>query len=128
LGGLLLTLFSSLALILAAVGIYGVVGYTVTRQAREIGIRMAMGARGRDIILSVVRGITVPIVLGLGSGLAAALLLGGTVAAFMYGVAPRDPLTFGLTLALFSTVAVIAMVLPARRALRLDPITVLSSE
>jgi ABC-type antimicrobial peptide transport system permease subunit len=64
----------------------------------------------------------------LGSGLAAALLLGGTVAAFMYGVAPRDPLTFGLTLALFSTVAVIAMVLPARRALRLDPITVLSSE
>jgi ABC-type antimicrobial peptide transport system permease subunit len=128
LGGLLLTLFSSLALVLATGGVYGIVGYTVTCQAREIGIRMAMGADRRQIMWSIVRGVTVPVFLGLGSGLVAALLLAGTVSTFMYGVVPRDPLTLVSTLALFSGVAGIAMVLPARRALRLDPITVLNSE
>jgi ABC-type antimicrobial peptide transport system permease subunit len=89
---------------------------------------MAMGADRRQIMWSIVRGVTVPVFLGLGSGLVAALLLAGTVSTFMYGVVPRDPLTLVSTLALFSGVAGIAMVLPARRALRLDPITVLNSE
>jgi len=127
-GGLLLTLFGGLALLLAAVGIYGVVGYTVTRQAREIGIRMAVGADGRQILLGVTRGLAFPILAGLLVGVVAALLLGRTVTTFMYGVRPGDPATFLVMVGLLSAVAALATIIPARRALRLDPVAVLGGD
>lgn len=127
-GTMLLTLFGALALVLAAVGIYGVVGYTVARQAREIGIRIAVGASRMAIVRGVVRGMALPVLLGLGVGTVAALALGRTVESFMFRVDPQDPLIFGAIAAVLLAVALAATLLPARRAAKLDPMRVLTIE
>ena len=127
-GTTLLTMLGALALILAAVGVYGVVSYTVTRRSRDIGIRMAVGASGRRILGSVVRDKLVPIGAGLVAGAAVAWFLTDSIEAFMFGVSAGDPLTFVAIGALLLSVALGATLLPARAAARVDPVSVLRTE
>lgn len=127
-GAALLSLFAALALVLAAVGVYGVVGYTVARQSRSIAIRMAVGARAVDVLALVVRGMSATILVGLGAGLLVALLLTRTVETFLFGVSPDDPLTFGVLGVFLALVALVATLLPARRATRMKPMAILRTE
>ena len=124
----MLTLFGGVALLLAAVGIYGVVGYTVMRRAREIGIRIAVGASGARIIRGVVRDMAPSIVIGLAIGGGVALALGRTIEAFMFRVDPKDPLMFAAISGGLLLVAIVAVLGPARRAAGLDPVEVLKTE
>jgi len=128
LGSLLLSIFGGLTLLLAGVGIYGVVGYNVLRQARELGIRIAVGASSASIVRTVVVGMTGPVLLGLGAGLAAALVLGRTVAGFLYRVQPADPASLAVAGGALLLVALAAALIPAWRATRIDPATVLMAE
>ncbi len=126
--GLLLSLFSGLALALAAIGIYAVLSYLVSTRTQEIGIRMAMGARGRDVVgLVVGRGFALAAT-GIALGLAASFALTRLMASFLYGVAPRDPATFIAVPAVLGLVALVASYLPGRRASRVDPIVALRME
>ncbi len=127
-GTTLLTMLGALALVLAAVGVYGVVSYTVRRRARDIGIRMAVGASKSRILASVIRDMVLPIGAGLGLGAIGALLLADTAEAFMFGVSPTDPLTFAAITVLLLGVALIATLIPARAATRVDPVDVLRAE
>ena len=123
-----LALFSFFALLLAAVGIYGVVSYTVAERTQELGIRIAMGASTRGVRRLVVSQTLLPVLLGAGSGLVAAVLLGRSLGGLLYQVEPSDPLTLSVTVAILGGVAVTASWLPARRASRLDPVEALRSE
>jgi predicted permease len=124
-GASLLGIFGLLALILAAVGIYGVMSFAVAQRAREIGIRMALGARRDDVLALVLRqGMTV-VGLGLAAGLAVAFGITRLAAGLLFGVSPTDPMAFGLTSLLLATVALAANFVPARRATVVDPVTVL---
>jgi predicted permease len=127
-GTAVLTLFGGLALALAAVGIYGVVGYTVARRSREIAVRMAIGANRTRIIAGVVRDMAFPVTAGLAAGGITALALGRTVQAFLFRVDAADPLTFAAIGALLLLVATFAALVPARRAAALDPVRALSTE
>jgi predicted permease len=127
-GAALLTLFGLLGLVLATVGTYGVIGYTVEQQRREIGIRMALGARRRDVVLRVLRRSLALAALGLAAGLAAAFLCSRLVASVLYSASALDPATFLLAPLLLATAAALASLLPARRAARVDPIRVLRAE
>ena len=127
-GAALLSLFGILSLVLAAVGIYGVVGYSVSRESRNIGIRIALGASKQDVLALVVWGMAVPVLLGLVAGSASALALTSTIASFMFGISPGDPLTFAVIIAVLGGVALVATLIPARRAARLDPMRVLATE
>ncbi|MGD8867328.1 MAG: ABC transporter permease, partial [Gemmatimonadales bacterium] len=127
-GSALLTLFGALALVLVSVGIYGVVGYTVTCQAREIGIRMAIGARRATIVGGIVRGMAMPVAIGLAGGGVLALALSRTVESFMFQVDAQDPWTLGAITALLLAVFLVSALVPARKAMKLDPMRVLTSE
>ena len=127
-GTTMLTLFGAIALLLASVGIYGVVSYTVMRRAREIGIRIAVGADARTIIAGVMKDMALPVFMGLAVGAVAVLALGRTVEAFMFGVDPNDLLTFGTISILLLVVAGAAVFGPARRAAGVDPVQVLTVE
>jgi putative ABC transport system permease protein len=124
----LLALFAAGALALSALGIYGVVAYSVARRTREIGIRMALGALPRDVLALVLGQSLTLILVGVGVGLAGAFALTGGLSALLYGISPRDPATFGAITALLVLVALLATWLPARRASRLDPTVALRSE
>jgi predicted permease len=118
---LLLSVFAGLALLLAAVGIYSVLSYTVRRRVQEIGVRMALGAQVRDVLrLVVVEGMR-PTLLGIVLGLAAALALGRTLASLFYGVSATDPALFGAVALLLAGVALLASAGPAWRAARVPP-------
>jgi predicted permease len=120
--------FGLLALVLAAVGLYGIVAYSVSNRTREIGIRIALGARMTSVLALVVRQGIVLCVLGLVAGLAAALALTRVLASILYDVDPADPLTFGAVIVTLIIVALVASLLPAQRAARIDPATALRSE
>jgi putative ABC transport system permease protein len=125
---LLLTAFAGLALLLAAVGIYGVLSYTVRRRVREIGIRMALGASHSDVLRLVVGDGMKPILIGVAIGLAAALALSRLVASLVFGVRPTDPLTFTVVALLLVAVGIVANTLPAYRATRIEPVRALREE
>ena len=127
-GAALLGLFGLLALILAAGGIYGVTSFVVAQRSREIGIRMALGARAADVLGVVLRQGMQVVLVGLFLGVGCALALGRLAANFLFGVEPTDPWTFGGTVLLLSAVALAANFLPARRASGLDPVRVLRQE
>jgi ABC-type antimicrobial peptide transport system permease subunit len=122
------SLFGALALALACVGLYGLLSYEVTRRTREIGIRMALGARGRDVLGNI---------LGQGLALAVSGLVFGIVASFgvtrflgsiLYGVRPSDPMTLIAVTGVLLTVAFVACWIPARRAMKVDPMVALRHE
>ena len=125
---MLLTVFGAIALVLAAIGVYGVISYGVTQRTQEIGIRMALGARHGDVLTMVVRHGMALAGLGLAAGLAAALALSGLLESLLYQVSPTDPPTFAAGLVVLSLVAVLAAALPARRAARTDPMVALRSD
>jgi putative ABC transport system permease protein len=124
----LLAAFAGLALVLTAVGIYSVLSYTVRRRIREIGIRMALGASHSDVLGMVIVDGMKPILLGVAIGFAAALALGRVVSSLLYGVQATDPLTFAMVVLLLVTVGLLATVVPAYRATRVEPIRTLREE
>ena len=125
---MLLTVFGGIALVLAAIGVYGVISYGVAQRTREIGIRMALGARHTDVLGMVVRHGAALAGLGLVAGLAAALALSGLLSSLLFQVSPTDPPTFAVGLVVLAAVAVLAAALPALRAARTDPMVALRSE
>src|SRR5580704_16594232 len=125
---LLLAAFAGLALMLTAVGIYSVLSYAVRRRVREIGIRMALGASHSDVLKMVVADGMKPILLGVGIGFAVALALGRVVSSLIYGVRPTDPLTFATVASLLIAVGVLATIVPAYRATRVEPVRTLRDE
>jgi predicted permease len=124
----LLSGFGALALLLAALGIYGVLAYSVGRRTREIGVRMALGAQLADVLRLVMRQGMSMVILGLVLGLAGALVVTRLLRSFLFEIQPFDPLTFGVVVALLSVAAAVACWLPARRAARVDPMVALRSE
>ncbi|HET7623308.1 MAG TPA: ABC transporter permease [Gemmatimonadaceae bacterium] len=124
----LLATFAAVAIMLAAVGIYGVMSYSVSRRTHEIGLRMALGARPADVIRVVVGQALVLAVVGASAGFVGALALGRFMSSFLYGVRPSDPLTFLATSFLLGAVALVASYIPARRATRIDPLLALRHE
>jgi len=120
--------FGALALGLASVGLYGVMAYAVTGRTREIGIRIALGASRGDVIRMVVGEAMAPVMIGVAAGIAGALALSRLSATLLYGVAGADALSIALAAALMLAVALLAAVIPARRAARVDPLTALRYE
>ena len=124
----LLTIFALLAVGLALVGIYGVTAYAVTQRTRELGIRMALGARGVDVVGLLMRESLRRVAAGVGLGLLAALGVTRALSAMLYEVAPRDAVTFAATALLLVAVALVATWVPARRATKVDPMVALRYE
>jgi predicted permease len=124
----LLSVFSALALVLSAVGIYGVISYLAGQRTHEIGVRIALGASRKDVLRMVLgEGLRMTLV-GIGIGVAAALGLTRLITKLIYGVGASDPLTFGGVAVLLIGVALLACYLPARRAMQVDPIIALRYE
>ncbi len=125
---MLLTGLGGLALLLAVIGIYGVVSYSVAQRTQEIGVRMALGANRRDVLRLVVGHAAVLILAGVVLGTAASLALGSVMRSMVFQVSERDPATLGLIAALLMLVGVTASILPARRATRVDPLVALRTD
>jgi putative ABC transport system permease protein len=125
---LLLVAFGVMALILAAVGVYGVLAYAVAQRTAELGIRMALGASASDVRRMVLKEGGSVAGLGLILGLGAALVLAGFLSTQLYGVGPRDPVVYGIVTSVLAAVAVAASLVPALRATRVDPVTAMRGE
>jgi predicted permease len=121
-------ILAGMAALLAAIGLYGVVAWSVARRTREIAIRVALGASRRDLIWMVVRDVLAPVVAGLAVGVPAVIALAQLVRSLLYGVAPADPSTIAFTALLMCAVAAGAAYLPARRATKVDPMVALRFE
>lgn len=126
-GGMFL-LFGVVALILASIGLYAVMAFSVGRRTSEVGIRMALGADGGRILRLILRQGVRPVVIGMVAGLALAVVLGRALASFLYNVAPHDPLVFTTIPALLFTVSMAALLIPARRASKIAPVVALKEE
>jgi ABC-type antimicrobial peptide transport system permease subunit len=124
----LLGIFSGVALLLATVGIYGAVAYTVKQRTGEIGVRMALGAQAADVLRLVVRQGMTPVIIGLVVGLATALALGRLLTAQLYGVSAHNPALLAATSVTFAIVALLACLIPARRASLDNPNEALRTE
>jgi predicted permease len=124
----LLGAFAVIALVLAAVGLYGTLSYTVSQSTNEIGLRMALGAQQTTVVASVVRSALVAALLGIGLGLLAAFALTRTIASFLYSVSPTDPATAAAVAGVLLAVTVLAAFVPARRAARVEPVAALRAE
>jgi putative ABC transport system permease protein len=124
----LLTTFAIMGLIVTAVGIYGVISYSIARRTHEIGIRMALGAQRGDVLTLVIKKGLILIVVGLVIGVAGALALTRVLGKLLYGVTATDPATFVLVSLLLTAVGLVACYLPARRATRIDPMVALRYE
>ena len=122
---LLLTLFAALALLLSAIGIYGVMSYAISMRTSEIGIRLALGAERRDILGMIVGNAVKLAAIGLTIGVVLALALGRTLKSLLYETAGTDPLTFAVVVGVLGAVALVASYLPARRASRIPPVEAL---
>jgi putative ABC transport system permease protein len=125
---LLLGGFAGLALVLAAIGIYGVVAYNVGRRTREFGIRMSLGAQRSDVLRLVAGRSLVLAATGIAIGLAGAYALTSVMKDLLYGVAATDPITFAAVTTILAAVTLLAGYLPARRATRIDPVLALREE
>ena len=125
---MLLTIFASVALVLAVVGLYGVVSYSVSRRVHEMGIRVALGAADGDIRKLIVGKSVSMAVAGVGVGVVGALLLTRLMEGLLFGVRASDPVTFATTAVLLTAVAAVASAIPAQRAVKVDPMAVLKNE
>lgn len=125
---LLLSLFAGLALALTAVGLYGLISYSVAQRTNEIGVRIALGAQTRDVLKLIVAQGVKPLVAGVAIGLISAFMLTRLIKGLLFGVSATDPLIFGLATGLLVAVALLACYLPARSATRLDPLAALRCE
>jgi predicted permease len=120
--------FAALALVLSAVGIYGVISYSVSQRTREIGLRMALGARSGDVLAMVLRDGLVLTLIGVVIGVAGAMALTRLLSTLLYEISPADPVTYGGVAALILAVAALACLLPARRAATVEPMIALRYE
>lgn len=125
---ILLAVFATLALALASIGIYGLVGFWVAQRTQEVGIRVALGAAAGEVFRMVLMQTALPTGIGIAVGLGAAGLLTPLLASQIYGVTARDPLAFGAAAVALGALSTLASLLPARRALRIDPIVALRQE
>jgi ABC-type antimicrobial peptide transport system permease subunit len=121
-------LFGGLALLLACVGLYGLMSHAVLRRTGEIGLRMALGALPAHVLLMVLRECLLLVSLGIAAGIAATYGAGRLVASMLFGVSPLDPMTYGAVAAGLTAVALLASLAPARRASRIDPVVALKTD
>ena len=128
LGVTLLSMLGGLGLLLTAVGIYGVTAYIVAQRTHEFGVRMALGARGRDVMKLVIRQGMWLVLIGVVIGMAASLAVSRVLKSFLFGLSAADPMTFGIIPLLLAAVALLACYVPARRATKVDPMIALRSE
>ena len=120
--------FSVLAVVLAATGVYGIMAYAVSRRKREIGIRMALGARPAQVLGVVATNMAILLAIGAVAGIALAFVAGGLFAPILYGVSANDPVTYAISIGLIALVACAACWIPARRAMAVDPAVALRTE
>ncbi|MGH9822749.1 MAG: FtsX-like permease family protein [Blastocatellia bacterium] len=123
-----MTVFGLVGLVLAAVGLYGVIAYSVTQRQHEIAIRIALGARGAAVLSLVIREGMTQALVGLAIGLAGALMVTSLISSLLFGVTPTDPSTFACVSILLVAVALLACFIPAYRAIGADPIAALHRE
>jgi putative ABC transport system permease protein len=114
--------------VLAATGVYGVMAYAVSRRTREIGIRMALGARPGLVLGVVLRRTAILVASGTVAGVALALVAGGVFSQILYGISSRDPLTYSFAIVGMAVISALACWVPAMRAIRVDPVTALRTE
>lgn len=125
---LLLSVFSVVALMLAAVGIVGVVGHSVTERTQEIGLRMALGARPLDVLRLMIQGSMLWVLVGLAVGIGRSMALTRLLAGLLFDVQPLDPAVLASVAAILTGVSLMASYLPARRAAKIDPLAALRCE
>jgi putative ABC transport system permease protein len=121
-GAVVVGSFSLLAMILAAIGIYGLMAYSVAQRTQEIGIRMALGARTWDVWSMVLSQGLIIVAVGIACGLLGSIALSKIIASLLYGISATDPLAFALSLLLLASAALAACFFPARRATKIDPV------
>jgi putative ABC transport system permease protein len=126
--GLIAPAFALLALVLAAIGVYGVMAFHVLQRTREVGVRLALGASPGDVLKLVVGQGMRLVLVGLGAGLVAAFVLSRSMASLLYGISPRDLAVYSLASLVLGVLGLAACYIPARRAMRVDPVVALRAE